>query len=578
MKTTVKALLVSAVSLTSLCLGNCFAETIDSVKENMDTQEITVSGSKLVADDKVLIEVFNYDDEAVDYDVELEGIVVANTDPEGSYSVTFKLPERITSGTKRISVKPLVGKYAEDIFDFYSSSSINTILSNWNEAITNQDKSKMENVVNDETALKIILNSKLVPTLRSELLNKNKDALTEELLKLNTADIINDFADKFIDPYVNFAVNSLTADTAAELILEFYESIDTQKGDVYDNIISKMTDDEKMSVFAETISKKTSSLTNEELVRGIYKCALFNKFKEITYYQDVKPFIDSYNTEEYFNIDFSIYDTLENTYNVDSKVLDKRSEYSDFATFKTKYEGWIKEQKTAETDAKKNISTSSGNKGGGGSGSGSSSSSGGTGAIFGGGGGVVVAVEEAVFDDLTNYEWAKEHILSLYNRGVIDGVEKKVFAPSRSVTREQFVKMSSALCEMPETIEDAGFEDVVKDAWYEKYINAAKQVGLVSGHSEKQFGVGENIKRQDAAVILYNAIKISKPEAVESIEIGQLSFNDSDDISSYAIYAVSVLNKLGVLNGDDNGYLNPLANTSRAEAAVMINKVLSLID
>ena len=122
MKTTVKALIVLAAGLTSLCLGTCFAATIDSVKENMDTQEITVSGSNLVSDDKVLIEIFNYDDEAVDYNTELEFIVVTNTDSEGSYCVTFKLPKRIKSGVKKIAIKPLVGKYSEDIFDFYSYS------------------------------------------------------------------------------------------------------------------------------------------------------------------------------------------------------------------------------------------------------------------------------------------------------------------------------------------------------------------------------------------------------------------------------------------------------------------------
>lgn len=568
MKTTVKALIVLAAGLTSLCLGTCFAATIDSVKENMDTQEITVSGSNLVSDDKVLIEIFNYDDEAVDYNTELEFIVVTNTDSEGSYCITFKLPERIKSGVKKIAIKPLVGKYSEDIFDFYSSASINTILSNWNDAINNQDKSKMENVVNDETALKIILNSKLAPKLRSELLDKNKDALTKELLKLNTAEIINDFADEFIDPYVNFAVNNLTADTAAKLILEFYDSIDAQKGSVHDNFISKMTDDEKLSVFAEVVSNKTADITNEELVKLIYKCVLFNKFKEIKYYQDVKPFIDSYNTKEYFDIDFSVYNSLKNTYNVDSKVLDRRGEYSDFASFKTKYEGWMKEEKKREAEADKNISSPSGNKGGGGGGS----------ANKGIGVDVVVAVQETVFNDLADFEWAQEHILSLYDKGVIDGMGKKVFAPSKPVTREQFVKMTFALCDMPENIDNAGFEDVAKDEWYEKYINAAKQIGLVSGKSESLFGVGENITRQDAAVILYNALKISKPELAQNNEIERLLFNDSDDISSYAIHSVSVLNKLGVLNGDDNGCMKPLANTSRAEAAVMINKVLSLID
>ena len=124
---------------------------------------------------------------------------------------------------------------------------------------------------------------------------------------------------------------------------------------------------------------------------------------------------------------------------------------------------------------------------------------------------------------------------------------------------------------MPETPSDAGFEDVVSGSWYEKYVNGAKAISLISGKDEKTFGVGENITRQDAAVVLFNALKISKPEAVEGISIDELGFADSDSISAYALYAVSVL------NGDNNGYFTPTANATRAEAAVMINKVLKLI-
>ena len=77
---------------------------------------------------------------------------------------------------------------------------------------------------------------------------------------------------------------------------------------------------------------------------------------------------------------------------------------------------------------------------------------------------------------------------------------------------------------------------------------------------------------------MFNAIKITKPGILEGIEHKELSFKDSSDVSSYAIYAISVLNKLGVISGDDKGYLMPLSNATRAEAAVMINKVLSLVD
>lgn len=544
---------------------NCLAAPIDSVKENMDTQSVTVSGSELVAGDKVLIEVFNFDDESIDYEADLEGIVAVTADENGSYTASFRLPERAASGLKKVFAKPIVGRQSEQTLEFYSSSDIEQILSNWNDAINNKDKAKMENVINDETALKIILNSPLVPTLRQELLEKDKSAVTEKLLQSQPASNVDDVAAAFKDPYLNFALNNLSKETAAKLLLEFYDSIDTKKGDVYQNIISKLSDSEKLTVFENAISQKTANEANGEIVSLAYSCAVFGEFSKISYYSDVKPFIDTYNTE-YFKIDTSIYDKVKNTYEVDSKVLTQRSSYTDFETFKAKYELWAKEQYDSENSS----NGSTGGTGGGGGGKKTSSSS-------GGGGGVINPVKEEIFADLADFDWAKEHIMALYNKGVIDGIGDKEFAPEQTVTREQFVKIASALCTMPEAPSDAGFEDVVSGSWYEKYVNGAKAISLISGKDEKTFGVGENITRQDAAVVLFNALKISKPEAVEGISIDELGFADSDSISAYALYAVSVLNKLGVINGDNNGYFNPTANATRAEAAVMINKVLKLI-
>lgn len=544
---------------------NCLAAPIDSVKENMDTQSVTVSGSELVAGDKVLIEVFNFDDESIDYEADLEGIVAVTADENGSYTASFRLPERAASGLKKVFAKPIVGRQSEQTLEFYSSSDIEQILSNWNDAINNKDKAKMENVINDETALKIILNSPLVPTLRQELLEKDKSAVTGKLLQSQPASNVDDVAAAFKDPYLNFALNNLSKETAAKLLLEFYDSIDTKKGDVYQNIISKLSDSEKLTVFENAISKKTANAANGEIVSLAYSCAVFGEFSKISYYSDVKPFIDTYNTE-YFKIDTSIYDKVKNTYEVDSKVLTQRSSYTDFETFKAKYELWAKEQYDSENSS----NGSTGGTGGGGGGKKTSSSS-------GGGGGVINPVKEEIFADLAGFDWAKEHIMALYNKGVIDGIGDKEFAPEQTVTREQFVKIASALCTMPEAPSDAGFEDVVSGSWYEKYVNGAKAISLISGKDEKTFGVGENITRQDAAVVLFNALKISKPEAVEGISIDELGFADSDSISAYALYAVSVLNRLGVINGDNNGYFNPTANATRAEAAVMINKVLKLI-
>ena len=566
MKKTISALLCTAVL--AQCGATAFAAAIDTVKEDMDTQIITVSGSKLSNNDKVLIEVFNFDNGTVDYENGLEGIFAVNTDENGSYTVSFKLPKTSATGEKKIFARPVVGKKSEDKIDFYSSESIDTILLNWNSAIQNQDKTSMEKVINDKTALKIILNSSLADTLVSELASADKTVLAEKLLKLPEATKIGDFAPGFIAPYINFAINNLSADTLAKLVSEFYDEIDTVKGTVYENIISKMSDDEKNVLFKDSANFRTKDISTADFTSVIYSRAVYNKFSEITYYADVKPFIDLYNTD-YFKIDFTDYDVVSNKYEVDSKVLENRHAYSDFETFKTKYEGWAAEQKEAEGES-------------GGSSGGSSSGSG-----KGKGSGVsfvptpkdedISVVKEEIFNDLENFDWAKEHIMALYNKGAVDCTEKNTFSPSNLVTREQFVKMISALTTFDENPPSAEFSDVAKGEWYEKYINGAKASGLISGRDDGTFGVGDCIIRQDAAIMCLNAIKKERPDFLENLKIEKLPFGDAGDISSYAVYAVSALNKLGILNGDASGNFNANANATRAEAAVMINKVMTLI-
>ena len=321
MKKTISALLCTAVL--AQCGSTAFAAAIDTVKEDMDTQIITVSGSKLSNNDKVLIEVFNFDNGTIDYENGLEGIFAVNTDENGSYTVSFKLPKTSATGEKKIFARPVVGKKSEDKIDFYSSESIDTILLNWNSAIQNQDKTSMEKVIDDKTALKIILNSSLADTLTSELASADKTVLAEKLLKLPEATKIGDFAPDFIAPYINFAINNLSADTLAKLVSEFYDEIDTVKGAVYENIISKMSDDEKTVLFKDSANFRTKDISTEDFASVIYSRAVYNKFSEITYYADVKPFIDLYNTD-YFKIDFTDYDAVSNKYEVDSKVLENR--------------------------------------------------------------------------------------------------------------------------------------------------------------------------------------------------------------------------------------------------------------
>lgn len=154
-----------------------------------------------------------------------------------------------------------------------------------------------------------------------------------------------------------------------------------------------------------------------------------------------------------------------------------------------------------------------------GTGSGSGSGSRPAGGGSGGGGGTSPRLPEssdrpqptakpedpnAPFADLGQAAWAGEYILGLYEQGVVSGKAEKAFMPLDNVTREEFVKMLALVFEL-ETEKTGAFSDVEAGAWYAPYVGGAWRAGLVNGVADGVFGVGQNITRQDMAVMTWRA-------------------------------------------------------------------------
>lgn len=214
----------------------------------------------------------------------------------------------------------------------------------------------------------------------------------------------------------------------------------------------------------------------------------------------------------------------------------------------------------------------------------SSSRPGGGGRTGGGGGGsgvVIGAINEtdktvninasaASFEDLEEYEWAKEAVELLVNRKIVSGVSESSFAPQDAVTREQFVKMIVLYAGKYSRTEKCNFSDVAPDAWYYSYVASAVKAGLINGISEDEFGTGQPISRQDMAVVIQ---RIAKLEISEDI-----AFADGDKIRDYAKEAVAALAENKIILGDEDGRFRAEDSVTRAEAAVVICRLIKLME
>lgn len=181
---------------------------------------------------------------------------------------------------------------------------------------------------------------------------------------------------------------------------------------------------------------------------------------------------------------------------------------------------------------------------------------------------VVTPDTSKTFTDVSGH-WAEANIKSLAQKGIINGFEDGTFKPNNSVTRAEFTTMVVKALGLT-TSSDVNFTDVASGSWYESYIKSAVKAGLVSGMPDGSFKPNEQIKRQDAILILYRGFE-SALKSGDAIE-----FSDKQAISDYALEAVNALSASGIVTGDDTLSFNPQNSTTRAEVAALIERILLL--
>jgi hypothetical protein len=180
------------------------------------------------------------------------------------------------------------------------------------------------------------------------------------------------------------------------------------------------------------------------------------------------------------------------------------------------------------------------------------------------------------FEDM-NGHWAKQDVEMLASKLVVDGVEKGTFAPSASVTRGEFAALVSKGLGLTQDAKNADrFTDIKESDWYAGYIGAASKAGIVDGFEDVTFRPQNQITREEMAVILAKAYAFTG-KAIELVGNNATyisTFKDSEQISEWAQQSVAKTIRAELMNGVESGLFVPKAQATRAEAAVVLKRML----
>lgn len=179
---------------------------------------------------------------------------------------------------------------------------------------------------------------------------------------------------------------------------------------------------------------------------------------------------------------------------------------------------------------------------------------------------------DAAFKDLAGH-WAQADLNRLARLGISSGVGEGRFAPNQAVTRAEFAAMLARALGLAEPAERSGFGDVPDQAWYAGDLASAVRAGLVNGVSAESFAPQALVTREQMAVMVAKALAYAgQPAAADAAALS--AYRDAAAVSSWAQEPVSALTQLGLMSGTGSGELDPQGKADRAQAAVLILRLL----
>lgn len=184
------------------------------------------------------------------------------------------------------------------------------------------------------------------------------------------------------------------------------------------------------------------------------------------------------------------------------------------------------------------------------------------------------------FTDLANH-WAKDAINNMGSRMVVNGVGGNIYHPDRHMTRAEFAAITVRALGLGVDNDPSRFSDVKQSDWFSRVIQTAVSYNLIHGYTDGTFRPMDKITREQAMMIISHAMKLTNMQGIQAGESEDEileKFTDAHNISNWAIQGVANSIGAGIVMGRNNDILDPKSYITRAEVAVMMQRLLQRSD
>ncbi|MCM3038363.1 family 10 glycosylhydrolase [Paenibacillus motobuensis] len=169
--------------------------------------------------------------------------------------------------------------------------------------------------------------------------------------------------------------------------------------------------------------------------------------------------------------------------------------------------------------------------------------------------------------------WAEISIQQAVQQKWINGYNDGMFRPNQPVNREQFAVMLSRALKLEGSGTDVSFADADKiAAWARPHIARVLESSIINGYQDHTFRPNQQINRAEMAAMIVRALGIEPDSKAD------LPFSDANKIPAWASPYVAAAYHAGIIQGRSNQAFAPKENATRAEAVIMILRMLQYME
>ena len=177
------------------------------------------------------------------------------------------------------------------------------------------------------------------------------------------------------------------------------------------------------------------------------------------------------------------------------------------------------------------------------------------------------------YSDVSRDAWYYNSVKYVYEKGLMTGLNPFTFGSGDPLARAQFAIILHRMNGTPAVDYTARFRDVGEGIWYTDAILWAADTDVVTGYSNGNFGPGDNINREQMAVMMYRYAAYKGYDTSVKADFGQ--YQDAGRVSDFAQEAMQWAVGEQIITGKYNEtQLDPQGNASRAECATIMMRFM----